>query len=187
LRTHIRKPRVRNRIRAAAGLAAIAALAVPASAAAGGSGGIGTGDSGAEEVVPGSEAKLVNGRAIAPADAPPEVVAAIKAGNRIRKKPYKYGGGHQKFRDRGYDCSGAVSFVLHKAGLLDSPLDSSGLAKWGKRGKGAWITVMGNPGHAYAVIAGLRYDTSMTAGDGPGWSKKMRPARGYKKRHWQGL
>jgi hypothetical protein len=169
-------------------LAAVAALAVPASAAAaGGSGGIGAGGSGTDEVVPGSKAELVNGRAIAPADAPAEVVAAIKAGNRIRKKPYKYGGGHQKFRDRGYDCSGAVSFVLHKAGLLDSPLDSSGLAKWGKRGKGGWITVFGNPGHAYAVIAGLRWDTSMTAGNGPGWSKKMRSARGYKKRHRRGL
>jgi hypothetical protein len=171
------------------GLAAMATVALPVAPALAqdGSGGIGSGDSGADQVVAGSKAKLVNGRAIAPADAPPEVVAAIKAGNRIRKKPYKYGGGHQKFRDKGYDCSGAVSYVLHKAGLLDSPLDSSGLAKWGKRGKGEWISVMGNPGHAYAVIAGLRYDTSMTAGNGPGWSSKMRSARGYKKRHWKGL
>jgi hypothetical protein len=168
------------------GLAALATVALPAGPAGADGGGVGVGGSGTD-VVAGSKAKLVRGKAIAPADAPPEVVAAIKAGNKIRKKPYRYGGGHQKFRDKGYDCSGAVSFVLHKAGLLDSPLDSSGLAKWGKRGKGEWISVMGNPGHAYAVIAGLRYDTSMTPGNGPGWSEKKRSARGYKKRHWRGL
>ena len=163
---------------------AAAALALPVTAAEAGSGGVSTDGS---DVPAGSKATLDHGKAIPPADAPPEVVAAIEAANKIRKKPYKYGGGHQKFRDKGYDCSGAVSYVLHKAGLLDSPLDSSGLAKWGKRGKGDWISVMGNPGHAYAVIAGLRWDTSMTAGNGPGWSSKMRSARGYKKRHWKGL
>ncbi len=168
------------------GLAALATVALPAAPAGADGGGVGVGGSGTD-VVPGSKAKLVRGKAIAPADAPAEVVAAIKAANRIRNKPYRYGGGHQRFRDKGYDCSGAVSFALHKAGLLDSPLDSSGLAKWGKRGKGSWITVYGNPGHAYAVIAGLRWDTSSTAGNGPGWSKEMRSARGYKKRHWQGL
>jgi hypothetical protein len=172
------------RTRVVLGLAALATVALPAAPAGAGSGGVGADGS---DVVAGSKAKLVRGKAIAPADAPAEVVAAIEAANKIRKKPYRYGGGHQKFRDKGYDCSGAVSYALHKAGLLDSPLDSSGLAKWGKRGKGSWITVYGNPGHAYAVIAGLRWDTSMTAGNGPGWSKKMRSARGYKKRHWRGL
>ena len=166
------------------GLAALATVALPVAPAGAGSGGISADRSDAPT---GAKAKLVRGKAIAPEGAPEEVVAAIKAANRIRKKPYRYGGGHQKFRDKGYDCSGAVSYALHKAGLLDSPLDSSGLAKWGKRGKGDWITVYGNPGHAYAVIAGLRWDTSMTAGNGPGWSKKMRSARGYKKRHWRGL
>lgn len=188
MRTHTPRPRLSKRLRATVALAAVAALAVPASAAvAGGSGGIGAGGSGAGTVVPGSKGEVVNGKAIAPADAPPEVVAAIKAANKIRKKPYKYGGGHQKFRDRGYDCSGAVSFVLHKAGLLAAPLDSSGLAKWGKRGKGSWITVYGNPGHAFAMIAGLRWDTSMTPGNGPGWSEEKRSGRGYKKRHWRSL
>jgi cell wall-associated NlpC family hydrolase len=184
LRTHTQDRKLRIRARTALGLAALATLAIPAAPAMGGSGGV---DVDGSDAPAGAKAKLVRGKAIAPAGAPAEVVEAIEAANKIRKKPYRYGGGHQKFRDKGYDCSGAVSYVLHKAGLLDSPLDSSGLAKWGKRGKGDWITVFGNPGHAYAVIAGLRWDTSMTAGSGPGWSKKMRSARGYKKRHKRGL
>ena len=32
--------------------------------------------------------------------------------------------------------------------------------RWGVKGKGTWITVFTNPGHAYAMIAGLRLDTS---------------------------
>jgi hypothetical protein len=176
------------RTRVVLGLAALATVALPAAPAGAGSGGVGAGGSGTD-VVAGSKAKLVRGKAIAPADAPPEVAAAIEAANKIRRKPYRYGGGHQRWNDKGYDCSGAISYALGKkgAGLLDSPLDSSGFMKWGKRGKGSWITVYSNPGHAYAVIAGLRWDTSLTAGDGPGWSKKMRPARGFKKRHWNGL
>jgi cell wall-associated NlpC family hydrolase len=184
LRTHIQRRKLRIKGRTALGLAVLATLAVPTAPALAGSGGVGVDGSDAPT---GAKAKLVNGKAIAPAGAPAEVVQAIEAANRIRKKPYKYGGGHQKFRDKGYDCSGAVSYTLHKAGLLPRPLDSTGLMKWGKRGKGDWITVYGNPSHAYAVIAGLRWDTSMTPGDGPGWSKKMRSARGYKKRHWKGL
>jgi hypothetical protein len=137
---------------------------------------------------PTGRAKLnKDGTATPPVDAPRRVVKAIEAANEIEDKPYKWGGGHGDWKDRGYDCSGAVSYALHKAGLLDSPLDSSGLAKWGKRGKGDWITVYGNSGHAYAVIAGLRWDTSMTAGDGPGWSKEMRSSSGFKTRHWRGL
>jgi hypothetical protein len=129
-----------------------------------------------------------DGTATAPPGAPAEVVAAITAANQIEDLPYKYGGGHKpSFQDNGYDCSGSVSFALHAAGLLDSPLDSGSLMKWGDRGRGSWITVYTNPGHAYAVIAGLRWDTSMTDGDGPGWSDEMRPGKGYKKRHWEGL
>jgi hypothetical protein len=184
LRTHTQGRRLSIRARTALGFAVLGIFALPTAPAIGGSGGVAVDGSDAPT---GAKAKLVRGKAIAPAGAPAEVVAAIEAANRIRRKPYRYGGGHQRFRDKGYDCSGAVSYVLHKAGLLNSPLDSSGLAKWGKRGKGDWITVFGNPGHAYAVIAGLRWDTSMTAGNGPGWSRKMRSARGYKKRHWRGL
>jgi hypothetical protein len=138
--------------------------------------------------VPGSKAKLAkDGTAIPPADAPKEVVEAIEAANEIEDKPYVYGGGHGSFNDKGYDCSGAISYALHAAGLLKAPLDSTGFMKWGDRGKGSWITVYSNPGHAYAVIAGLRWDTSMTDGDGPGWSDEMRSGKGFKKRHWEGL
>jgi cell wall-associated NlpC family hydrolase len=138
--------------------------------------------------VPGSKAKLVRGRAIAPAEAPRAVKRVIAAANKIRKKPYKYGGGHGRWRDKGYDCSGAVSFALHGAKLLKTPLDSRGLARFGIKREGEWISVYGAPSHAYMVVAGLRFDTSMTRGNGPGWSKSMRstPER-YKVRHPRGL
>jgi cell wall-associated NlpC family hydrolase len=129
--------------------------------------------------VPGEEAKLnKDGTASPPAEAPREVVEMIEAANAIEDKPYEYGGGHGDFKDSGYDCSGAVSYALHAAGLLKTPMDSGGLMKWGKRGKGDWVTVYSNPGHAYMVIAGLRWDTSMTEGDGPGWSEERRTWRG---------
>jgi cell wall-associated NlpC family hydrolase len=186
LRTHTQRTKVNKRVRLALGLTALSLLALPVGPTWAGSGGIGAGG-GTEPAPTGGKAKLVDGKAIAPAGAPAEVVAAIRAANRIRRKPYIYGGGHQRFRSKGYDCSGAVSYALHKAGLLDTPMDSSDLMKWGARGKGSWITVYSNPSHAYAVIAGLRWDTSMTAGDGPGWSTQKRPATGYRKRHWKGL
>ena len=124
-----------------------------------------------------------DGTAIPPSDAPAKVVKAIEAANKIEDKPYKWGGGHGSWKDKGYDCSGAVSFALKAAGLVDTPLDSSGFMSWGKNGKGDWITVYSNSGHAYAVIAGLRWDTSMTSGDGPGWSKEMRSSSGFKVRN----
>src|SRR3712207_1916966 len=112
-------------------------------------------------VAPGSNATLLpHGTAAAPADAPPQVQAAIFAANKLLDKPYKYGGGHARVEDSGYDCSGTVSYALRAAGLLKTPMDSSGLMRWGVKGPGAWITVYSNPGHAYAVIAGLRLDTS---------------------------
>ena len=166
-------------------LAALAALAllVPATAQAGG--GLSTNSS---ETVPGSKAKLVHGKAIAPADAPRRVQKVIAAANKIRNKPYKWGGGHGDWKDRGYDCSGAVSYALHGGRLLNTPLDSTGLSHYGTKGKGAWISVYGNPSHAYMIVAGLRFDTSMTPGDGPGWSKTRRSTPGkFKVRHPKGL
>ena len=133
-------------------------------------------------------AATLDGRtAVAPEGAPPQVVAAIAAANRITRKPYRYGGGHRRFRDSGYDCSGAVSYVLHGAGLLDSPLDSSGLARWGSRGRGGWITVYANRGHAYMVVAGPRFDTSGRGERGPRWRPERRSARHYVARHMEGL
>jgi hypothetical protein len=145
-------------------------------------------------VAPGSKATLLpDGTAAAPADAPPQVQAAIFAANKLLDKPYKYGGGHAKVEDSGYDCSGTVSYALLAAKLIKSPLDSSSFMRWGLRGKGAWITVYTNPGHAFAVIAGLRLDTSTggitsrkiarTAERGPRWRVALRKAGGFAKRH----
>jgi peptidoglycan hydrolase CwlO-like protein len=132
--------------------------------------------------VPGSSAELLpSGLAAAPADAPPAVAAAIEAANQIAHTPYVWGGGHGSFESPGYDCSGAVSYALHGGGFLDSPLDSTGLSFWGAPGYGSWITVYANSGHAYAMIAGLRWDTS--GGAGPRWHADMRSGAGYVARH----
>ncbi len=133
--------------------------------------------------VPGDVGVIKDGIAYAPATAPIEVQRAIWAANGLRGKPYIYGGGHKSFKSRGYDCSGTVSYMLHAAGLLDSPLDSGSFMKWGERGKGAWITVYTNPGHAWAIIAGMRLDTSGPGESGPRWRTEKRSTRGYRVRH----
>jgi peptidoglycan hydrolase-like protein with peptidoglycan-binding domain len=125
--------------------------------------------------------------ALVPAAAPAQVRDAILAANRLVSLPYRYGGGHGSFEDSGYDCSGTVSFALHGAGLLDAPLDSSGLTAFGTRGPGRWITTYANAGHAYAVIAGLRLDTSGSGEEGPRWRPQSRPSGGYTVRHPPGL
>jgi hypothetical protein len=126
---------------------------------------------------PPGKAILVNGRAVPPVNAPPAVKKVIAAANKIRTKPYIYGGGHGRWWDAGYDCSGAVSFALHGGSLIDTPMPSGSLAGWGGAGKGRWITVYANGGHAYAVIAGLRWDTAgNTSGTGPRWHKSLRAA-----------
>jgi hypothetical protein len=135
----------------------------------------------------GRVATLSGGVATAPAGAPRAVRRAIAAGNRLQRKPYRYGGGHASFEDDAYDCSGTVSYVLHGARLLRSPLDSSGLAAWGAAGRGRWITVYANKGHAYVVIAGLRLDTSGTGGRGPRWQRAKRSSEGFAARHPAGL
>jgi len=154
-------------------------------------------------VVPGAVAQLLpDGSAAAPADAPPQVQQAIFAANKIQDKPYIYGGGHRKVEDKGYDCSGTVSYALLGGGgfALEGPLDSSSFMSWGEAGAGQWITVYTNPGHAYAVIAGLRLDTSIGSSPrgadrklaaqhkkamdrGPRWRPWERSSRGFKKRH----
>jgi peptidoglycan hydrolase-like protein with peptidoglycan-binding domain len=128
-----------------------------------------------------------NGLAVAPASAPEEVKAIIAAGNEIATKPYKYGGGHGRWNDSGYDCSGSISYALYKAGLLDTPLDSTGFMSWGESGRGEWVTVRANPGHAYMIVAGLRFDTSARRQTGNRWSDTMRSASGYTGRHPAGL
>jgi hypothetical protein len=125
--------------------------------------------------------------AVAPLGAPPEVVKAVAAANRITRMPYKYGGGHGRWRDTGYDCSGTVSYVLHAAGLLKAARDSSGLMSYGRKGAGEWITIYAHGGHAYMEIAGLRFDTSGRGEEGPRWRLEPRRSRGFVIRHPKGL
>jgi hypothetical protein len=112
---------------------------------------------------------------------------AISAGNRIAYKPYIYGGGHGSFRAAGYDCSGSVSYVLHGMGRLGAPLDSGELMHYGKPGRGRFVTVYANAGHAFMVINGRRYDTSGRSASGSRWGPGMRSTAGYVARHPPGL
>ena len=141
------------------------------------------------EEVEGTRAVLSpDGRtAVAPREAPQEVKDAIAAANRITSKPYRYGGGHGRWEDSGYDCSGAVSYALHGGGLLGRARDSSGFESYGDAGRGEWISVYANAGHAYVVIAGLRFDTSGRGEKGPRWRPEKRSARGYVVRHPKGF
>jgi hypothetical protein len=188
LRSRTHEARPSRKLSAALGLAissaALIALPIPALA---GSGGLDTTQT--PESVPGSKATLVDGLAVPPADAPPEVVGIINAANEIAKgHGYCYGGGHERFKSTCYDCSGAASYALRGGGLIKSPMPSSGYYRWGERGKGEWLTVYTHSGHMYIVVAGLRFDTSMTTGNGPGWSKVLRTNNGeFTARHWRGL
>jgi hypothetical protein len=166
-------------------LAAAAALVtLPVALAQAGDGGTGTRSSSSGSNTRPGKARLVRGKAIAPSNAPRRVVRVIAAANRIAKgTDYCYGGGHASFKSSCYDCSGSVSYALHGGRLVRRPMDSSQLMRWGRGHKGRWITVFANAGHAYMTVAGLRFDTSMTAGSGPGWSRHMRGSSGYSKRH----
>lgn len=136
----------------------------------------------------GSKAKLTsNGLAIPPANAPAKVQAAIRAGNKIAKKPYKWGGGHARLVDTGYDCSGSVSYALRGGRLMTSSMASTGFMSWGRRGPGRWITIRAHGGHVYMVIAGLRFDTSARGIGGSRWTAQMRSPRGFVATHPAGL
>ena len=130
---------------------------------------------------------LKNGIALPPIEAPEPVRQIIEAGNSIARTPYLWGGGHGKWLDKGYDCSGSVSYALASAGLLNAPLDSGRLMGWGAPGKGKWVTIYTNPGHVYLVVAGVRFDTSGTRSTGSRWQKTMRPGGGFVARHPPGL
>ena len=141
-----------------------------------------------QPTVPGLVAQIVNGVAYAPDQAPDAVKQAIWAGNQIVGMPYRLGGGHKLgFTDHAYDCSGTVSFAMHGAGLLAAPRDSSSFMRYGVAGKGQWITVYTNPGHAFVVIAGLRFDTSGPGQSGPRWRSSARSSGGYTLRHPDGF
>jgi hypothetical protein len=174
--------------------AAFTLSAAPAMAQTGGSGPPGgtTSTTTTTTTTSGTAVLQADGTAAAPANAPYAVQRAIAAGNRIHTKPYIWGGGHRRFKSKGYDCSGAVSYVLHAAGLLRSPLPSGPLMAWGAPGLGAWITVYANRSHVYMTVAGLRYDTSavgesLSQGSGPRWRASARASTGYAVRYSPGL
>ena len=136
----------------------------------------------------GRTALLKNGVAYAPRNAPLAVKRAIAAGNRLQGKPYKWGGGHVRHHDSGYDCSGTVSYVLREAGLLRGTLTSGGYFRYGKKGEGRWITIYVRKGHVFVTVAGLRLDTGGPgARTGPRWKPETREGRGHVMRHPRGL
>ncbi|HEY2602831.1 MAG TPA: peptidoglycan-binding domain-containing protein [Thermoleophilaceae bacterium] len=139
--------------------------------------------------IPGEKARISSdGRtAQAPADAPEQVQEIVAAANEITNKPYRYGGGHGSFNDSAYDCSGAVSYALHGASLVTRPYDSTDFESWGTSGRGQWVTVYANSGHAYLVVAGLRFDTSGSGESGPRWRSTTASTSGYVARHPSGL
>lgn len=141
--------------------------------------------------VPGNTARLQGKLASAPANAPLKVKQAIWAANQLHSKPYRYGGGHRSFTDNAYDCSGTVSYALGAAGVLKSPISSSEFRRFGQSGRGKWITVYARNGHTFAVIAGLRLDTTpyVTGRErwAPGWQSTFRVPFGFDARHPIGL
>jgi hypothetical protein len=138
---------------------------------------------------PTAKARLLpTGELIPPKSAPRRVKAVIAAANKIRTKPYIWGGGHARWWDRGYDCSGSVSYALHGGRFIKSPEPSGPLENWGEEGEGRWITVYANAGHAYAVIAGVRWDTAGdSSGTGPRWHTELLSNEGFVARHPTGF
>ena len=147
------------------------------------------GDSGATGLSANTATALPNGIALPPLDAPEAVLNVIRAGNIIARTPYKWGGGHGRFQDSGYDCSGSVTYALYYAGLIDGPHVSGELMAYGKPGPGRWITIYANPGHVYMEVAGIRFDTSGARDSGSRWQNQRYGNRGgaYEVRHPPGL
>jgi len=174
---------------AAALLAALAGSAISPAASsaaacdAGATGGIALNTNNCKPI---KKARLVNGYAVAPSSAPQKVKQVIAAANVIRNKKYIYGGGHTMSTklQKGYDCSGSVSYALRAAGFIKFPMPSGSFINWKQRGAGRWITTYANGGHMYMVVAGLRFDTSgASARGGNRWTTEMRSSRGYSVRH----
>jgi hypothetical protein len=136
-------------------------------------------------------ATLADGRAVAPPHAPAVVRRMIAFANHIRGRSYVWGGGHRSWASRGYDCSGAVGFVLHGAGLLDHTMVSGEMERWGEGGVGRWVTVYANAQHVYMVVAGLRFDTRdpPPGRSGPRWHEDLPrdPGRSFTLRHPPGF
>jgi peptidoglycan hydrolase-like protein with peptidoglycan-binding domain len=137
---------------------------------------------------PGARAMLKRGPVRRAAGGLPLPVGRIiAAGDRIAGKSYKYGGGHARWNDSGYDCSGSVSYALHGAGLLGRALTSGDFMSWGAQGKGRWVTIYANPGHVYMVVDGRQFDTTGRDESGSRWQSRSRSSAGYAVRHPPGL
>ncbi len=131
---------------------------------------------------------LRQGVAYPPRGAPTQVKMAIAAGNNLQDRPYKWGGGHARLNDTGYDCSGAVSYVLRNARLMRGQTNSRGFLNYGHRGPGRWISIYVRNGHVFMTVAGLRLDTGGSRGrTGPRWKPYPRSTKGYIVRHPPGL
>jgi cell wall-associated NlpC family hydrolase len=122
-----------------------------------------------------------------PAAGPGALGRLISAANRIHDFPYKFGGGHRTFDDTGYDCSGSISYALRAAGLLKYALDSSAFMSYGEPGPGRHVTIYANPGHAFMVVDGRRFDTSALRETGSRWTSEPRSPSGFVARHPPGL
>jgi cell wall-associated NlpC family hydrolase len=150
------------------------------------------GDRSATDIVATRSVLLQNGEATAPPDAPPKVQAIVEAANKVARLPYVYGGGHGAggeglFVDSAYDCSGSVSFALANAGLIDRPMTSGELARWGEPGQGRWVTIYANAGHAFMVVGGARFDTVGLRQTGSRWQRPFRSISGFTAVHPPGL
>jgi hypothetical protein len=169
-------------------VAVVAVLAVVGITPAGASANCGGGGLSPAEIdicTPTAKARLLpNGMLVPPKSAPARIKAVIASANKIRLKPYIWGGGHGRWWDAGYDCSGSVSYALHGGKFLESPLPSGPMENWGLEGEGRWLTVYANAGHAYAVIAGFRWDTAGdSSGTGPRWHEELLSNEGFVARH----
>jgi hypothetical protein len=119
---------------------------------------------------------LPDGLAAAPKSAPAAVKAMVAAGNRLYGTSYLYGGAHGTPLSElqpAYDCSSAVSFVLHAGGVFgEQAEDSTELESYGQPGPGKYVSIYANSGHAFMYVAGLRFDTSYNGTDtGPNQGK----------------
>ena len=106
---------------------------------------------------------------------------------RDREDALQVGRGPRRWDDTGYDCSGSVSFALHGAGLLDSPLVSGDFARWGDRGPGSWITIYANAEPRLHGRAGMRFDTSARSRTGSRWTMERAPRTASRVTHPAGL
>lgn len=115
-------------------------------------------------LTPGTQTKILpSGLAAAGASAPRAVKRMVAAGNRLFNASYAYGGAHGVSLDTlqpAYDCSSAVSYVLHAGGVFGEYAEDSGeLESYGEPGPGRYVSIYANAEHAFMYVGGLRFDT----------------------------